>query len=172
MAANLSWPQCVNLSIWSSSIPQEAELGQNHDDTLYCVHIPILGVILYMRPANGRWRYSVTPSLIGWMHTQNDHCYHCGHGSIGESHQCLRWPLWHHQKVTIVTSSKVTIVTSSNMTKSWICLALGYASMPHSFQPIRSKNNHWEWYTVPYWMIIYLYIYSRQIFIHFLYKLN
>ena len=30
------------------------------------------GIILRMRPANERWRYSVTPSLIGWAHTQND----------------------------------------------------------------------------------------------------
>ena len=29
-------------------------------------------VILCMRPANERWRYSVMPSLIGWVHTQND----------------------------------------------------------------------------------------------------
>ena len=27
-----------------------------------------------MRPANERWRYSVTPFLIGWVHTQNDPC--------------------------------------------------------------------------------------------------
>ena len=27
-----------------------------------------------MRPSNERWRYTVTPSLIGWEHTQNDHC--------------------------------------------------------------------------------------------------
>ena len=25
-----------------------------------------------MRPANERRRYTVTPSLIGWVHTQND----------------------------------------------------------------------------------------------------
>ena len=30
------------------------------------------GIILCMPPANERWRYSVTPSLIGWVHTQND----------------------------------------------------------------------------------------------------
>ena len=30
------------------------------------------GIILCMRPANGRRRYNVTPSLIGWVHTQND----------------------------------------------------------------------------------------------------
>ena len=30
--------------------------------------------ILCMCPANERWRYSVTPSLIGWAYTQNDPC--------------------------------------------------------------------------------------------------
>ena len=30
------------------------------------------GIILSMCPANERWRYTVTPSLIGWAHTQND----------------------------------------------------------------------------------------------------
>ena len=30
------------------------------------------GFILYMRPANERWHYNVTSSLIGWAHTQND----------------------------------------------------------------------------------------------------
>ena len=29
-------------------------------------------IILRMRPANERWRYSVTSSLIAWVHTQND----------------------------------------------------------------------------------------------------
>ena len=29
-------------------------------------------IILCMRPANERWRYTVTPSLIGWAHTQID----------------------------------------------------------------------------------------------------
>ena len=31
-------------------------------------------IILCMRPANERRRYSVTSSRIGWAHTQNDHC--------------------------------------------------------------------------------------------------
>ena len=30
------------------------------------------GIIMCMRPANERWRYIVTPSLIGWAHIQND----------------------------------------------------------------------------------------------------
>ena len=29
------------------------------------------GIIMCMRPANERWRYSVTPSLIGWAHIKN-----------------------------------------------------------------------------------------------------
>ena len=33
------------------------------------------GIIPGMRPANERWRYTVTPSLIGWVHTQNN-IYH------------------------------------------------------------------------------------------------
>ena len=28
-------------------------------------------IFLFMRPANERWRYSVTPSRIGWAHTQD-----------------------------------------------------------------------------------------------------
>ena len=30
------------------------------------------GIILCIHPANERWRYNVTSSLIGWAHTQND----------------------------------------------------------------------------------------------------
>ena len=36
--------------------------------------IPVTGVILCMRPVNERWRYTVTPSLIGLAHTQKDPC--------------------------------------------------------------------------------------------------
>ena len=31
-------------------------------------------IILCMRPANERWPYNVTLSLIGWVHSQNDSC--------------------------------------------------------------------------------------------------
>ena len=38
---------------------------------------PNPGIILCMCPANGRWRYNVTSSLIiGWVHTKNDSCNH------------------------------------------------------------------------------------------------
>ena len=32
-------------------------------------------IILCVHPANERWRYIVTSSLIGWVHTQNDPCW-------------------------------------------------------------------------------------------------
>ena len=35
------------------------------------------GIILCMRPANGRRRCNATSSLIGWAHTQNDPCLFC-----------------------------------------------------------------------------------------------
>ena len=33
-----------------------------------------VGIILCMHPANEGWRYTVTPSLISWVHTQNGPC--------------------------------------------------------------------------------------------------
>ena len=40
---------------------------------LYAVPEAEPGINLCMCPANGRWRYIVTSSLIGCVHTQNDH---------------------------------------------------------------------------------------------------
>ena len=34
----------------------------------------LAGIILCKRPANEKWCYIVTPSRIGWVHTQNDPC--------------------------------------------------------------------------------------------------
>ena len=39
---------------------------------VYClVEMVLKGLILGLRPANGRRRYKVTPSLIGWAQTSN-----------------------------------------------------------------------------------------------------
>ena len=45
----------------------------------YTVTLSLIGWahILCIRPANERWRYTVTPSLIGWAHTQNDSWMFC-----------------------------------------------------------------------------------------------
>ena len=44
----------------------------NYDGWKQVPVVNTVGIILCMHPANERWRYSVTPSLIGWAHTQND----------------------------------------------------------------------------------------------------
>ena len=54
-----------------------ADTGQSgpirHVPTVYVSVIwGAAGFILYMRPANERRRYIVTPSLIGSVHTQTD----------------------------------------------------------------------------------------------------
>ena len=59
-------------------------------------------IILWMRPANGRRRYMVTSSLIGWAHSQNDPCIlnHCvaemnpnnnTTNPAGVGHQIFKW---------------------------------------------------------------------------------
>ena len=56
----------------------------------FCFHskkVILSGIILWMHPANERWRYNVTSSLIGWALTQNDPCTcgltQCGWNTIG-----------------------------------------------------------------------------------------
>ena len=39
----------------------------------YYLVIPPIGSV-WLRPTNGRWRYNVTSSLIGWAQSQNDPC--------------------------------------------------------------------------------------------------
>ena len=41
--------------------------------------------ILCMRPANERWRYNVTSSLIGWAHAQNDPCSKYANATMGQN---------------------------------------------------------------------------------------
>ena len=50
------------------------ELSVVHAPWMVCKHdvTAISEIILCMCPTNERWRYNVTPSLIGWAHTQND----------------------------------------------------------------------------------------------------
>ena len=52
-----------------------------------------------MRPANERWHYSVTPSLIGWPHTLNDPCSdYQFHGDTGWQ-AALHAISWHDNDV-------------------------------------------------------------------------
>ena len=47
--------------------------GRHYRITHICPDVHTPGIIVCMRPANERWRYTVTPSLIGWARTQNEH---------------------------------------------------------------------------------------------------
>ena len=58
--------KCVNWLIWMNGIDRPIE--KEHDSPIDPV------IILFMRPANERRRYSVTSSLVGWSHTQDDPC--------------------------------------------------------------------------------------------------
>ena len=44
----------------------------NREGYSYIVVTAHTGIVLFMRPANERWCYIVTSSLIGWVHKQND----------------------------------------------------------------------------------------------------
>ena len=50
------------------------------------------GIILCMCPANERWRYSVTSSLIGWAHTQNDPYEMCPSPKFGVKAEQIYFP--------------------------------------------------------------------------------
>ena len=59
------------------------------------------GIILYMHPANKRWRYIVTSSFIGWVHIQNDPCIHTVHtllcfDLVWHQSVSLKVPQWLH----------------------------------------------------------------------------
>ena len=56
---------------------------------------------LCMSPTNERWRYSIRPSLIGWMHTQDMSldCFYC----------MRHWEQIHAQSASAITQSHVTI---------------------------------------------------------------
>ena len=82
-----------------------------------CVCVCVWGSILCMRPANERGRYSVTPSLISWAHTQRmipvtglilyQNLLYMSDESIFL--ECLHWYLWKSQ----------TFPKKSNLWYSW-----------------------------------------------------
>ena len=80
-------------------------------------NVVIAGMVLCMCPANERWRYIVTSSLIGWAHTRNDPCrwppvapQHMGEITLRRT----RWWLvsWWHQTIT---------QTNADLSSVWSC---------------------------------------------------
>ena len=82
---------------------------------------PHTGIVLCMGPANETWRYNVTSSLVGCVHTQNDPCTHLV-STYSDLHTQTRMK-WPPSKITIwlVISSgywwKLTFLQSS--TRAW-----------------------------------------------------
>ena len=83
-------PLKSSLSLWIQSVATPTQ--QNTTNRMPCAwflqytNLPVAwfstwnmhpppGIILCMRPANERRRYSVTSSPIGWAHAQNDLCW-------------------------------------------------------------------------------------------------
>ena len=60
-------------------------LGELWGHILGVISLPNTRSILCMSSASERWRYNVTLSLIGWVHTQNDPCQQ---HLIKEGHSC------------------------------------------------------------------------------------
>ena len=84
------------------------------------------GIILWMHPANKRWRYIVTSSLIGWAHTQNDP--DTGIFIIGEHLiDLLTKPLYIYRKISNIRCTK-----SQNLNDSHPVLKL---SLPNPLEP-------------------------------------
>ena len=64
----LSWPQCVNSMTRFREILWTVLSAVIHS-VMEIRNYWYPGIILCMPPANERWRYIVTASLIGWTHT-------------------------------------------------------------------------------------------------------
>ena len=82
------------------------------------------GIILSMGSANERRRYYVTPSLIGWTHTQNDPCIQ------------LQMRLYWNVFVS-------TCLFIWNNFHSWSCMSCGIIYMPHE-----TIHRKWYWTTI------------------------
>ena len=62
-----------NLTLHSAKIKARQKLIHIISHSVYVRVYAYRGINFCIPPANERRRYSVTPSLIGWAHTQTDH---------------------------------------------------------------------------------------------------
>ena len=119
-AKKLNFNEGWQSQYWKITLHNEGIKSSSHYSLNIILDILIrlsIGIILCMHLANERWRYTVTPSLIGWAHTQNGHC-------IMIPHVLIWWPIKHmpfHQqelthwgRVTHIYVSKIIIIGSDN----------------------------------------------------------
>ena len=65
----MAWCLIISAKLYRNKVITHSNYDLDCTPSLLCCNT---GIILCMCPANERWRYSVTPSLTGWAHTQND----------------------------------------------------------------------------------------------------
>ena len=66
------WNCCICLDIFSLSVILHGLRLYFHTWNFMIIGKCYTGIILCMCPANEKWRYNVTPFLIGWGHIRND----------------------------------------------------------------------------------------------------
>ena len=97
-----------------------------------------------MRPANGRWRYYVTLSLIGWAHTQNDPCSYMSSLTLDSRvSSCL----FHLQCLSQATSSWMTIYEETNtayndIDADFLLMAYNDIDANFSFMMVNRSGNY------------------------------
>ena len=91
------------------------------------------GIILYMHPTIERWRYSVTPSLIGWVHTQND---------------LWRWiQFWAHKRHLIAClKSELGGVNCEHLGDNWQCFVWTAPHCLWSWGQHTSRQLEFAWF--------------------------
>ena len=70
---------------------------------------------VYVRPANGRWRYNVMSSLIGQAHTQNDPCKTAVTSSMMKPTSHWQDEIWHFLRSALDTGQTLVMATSGQI---------------------------------------------------------
>ena len=119
---SITWPSPINSIVGAYAFP----------GFVLQIYIIYTGTMLYMHPANERRHYSVTTSLIGWAHTQNDPCLLTY--SVAKTHVLsprvslhIIWNKWQYvytsyMDVTVDKSVWFTQITNLITRSQWIKL--------------------------------------------------
>ena len=95
------WWTFHNEKHWHTFISYVALYGSPFPITIYA------GIILCMHPANDRWHYIITSSLIGWAHSQNYPCSsqdYSFHSDLISRHEVDTKLYTNHESTAVVTA--------------------------------------------------------------------
>ena len=104
------------------------------------------GIILCVRPANQRWRYIVTSSLIGWAHPQNDPYFRVSELALMEQWM-LRCQWSNFQGLRVKTD--LHQITPKETKGQTVCIVqchynvVNFLPNPHSKHPI-AHHSGWD----------------------------